>query len=75
MAPAAMVQRLADRLAANPDDPEGWVRLVRSYAVLGATDKRDAALSQARRRYANRADILTALAQAAQRPNPGEESR
>ncbi|MDH3195900.1 MAG: c-type cytochrome biogenesis protein CcmI, partial [Hyphomicrobiales bacterium] len=30
-----MVSRLAERLASEPDDAEGWLRLVRSYVVLG----------------------------------------
>ncbi|WP_296564988.1 c-type cytochrome biogenesis protein CcmI [Phenylobacterium sp.] len=62
---AAMVEGLAARLAAEPDDPEGWVRLVRSYAVLGDAARRDAALAQARARYADNPQILTQLAQAA----------
>ena len=38
-----MVQRLADRLAENPDDRAGWQRLARAYEVLGETEKaRDA---------------------------------
>jgi cytochrome c-type biogenesis protein CcmH len=60
-----MVEGLAARLAAEPDDPEGWVRLVRSYAVLGDAARRDAALAQARARYADNPQILTQLAQAA----------
>jgi cytochrome c-type biogenesis protein CcmH len=60
----AMVDALAARLKANPDDPDGWVRLVRAYTVLGETDRRDAALAEARRRYAGRADVLSALDQA-----------
>jgi len=35
----AMVQRLADRLADNPNDAEGWKRLATAYEVLGETDK------------------------------------
>lgn len=35
----AMVQRLADKLEANPNDAEGWQRLVRAYQVLGDTAK------------------------------------
>lgn len=60
-----MVAGLAARLEANPDDPEGWVRLVRSYAVLGETSRRDAALDIARKRYAGNAEVLQALNAAA----------
>ena len=57
----AMVDGLAARLQTTPDDPAGWVRLVRAYGVLGETDRRDQALASARRRYATRPDILTQL--------------
>jgi cytochrome c-type biogenesis protein CcmH len=60
----AMVDGLAARLQANPDDPAGWVRLVRAYAVLGETGRRDTALAIARRRYASRPDVLAQLAAA-----------
>src|SRR5437899_3540170 len=60
-----MVAGLAQRLAASPDDPAGWVQLVRAYAVLGETAKRDAALKDARARYAARPDVLAELAKAA----------
>jgi cytochrome c-type biogenesis protein CcmH/NrfG len=33
--PKVMVQRLADRLKEHPEDIDGWLRLARSYAVLG----------------------------------------
>lgn len=33
-----MVARLAARLAENPDDADGWIRLIRSRMVLGRTD-------------------------------------
>ena len=45
---AAMVENLASRLKTNPDDPEGWLRLVRAYAVLGDDGKARAALADAR---------------------------
>jgi cytochrome c-type biogenesis protein CcmH len=64
----AMVDGLAARLAAHPDDPDGWVRLVRAYTVLGESDRRDAALAEARKRYAGRPDVLKALTQAMQPP-------
>jgi cytochrome c-type biogenesis protein CcmH len=60
-----MVAGLADRLKTRPDDPEGWVRLVRAYAVLGETAQRDAALKTARTRYAGRPEVLSQLDQAA----------
>ena len=56
---------LAARLAVEPDNPQGWVRLVRSYAVLGQAAARDAALSQARRRYADDPAMLQQLTEAA----------
>ena len=34
-----MVTRLAARLKEEPDDVEGWLRLIRSYVVLG-TERR-----------------------------------
>lgn len=43
----SMVQRLADRLEANPDDPEGWMRLARTYQMLGQDDKAAAARKRA----------------------------
>lgn len=61
----AMVAGLAARLEAEPDDPEGWVRLVRSYAVLGQAERRDAALASARARYADNPEILSRLTEAA----------
>jgi cytochrome c-type biogenesis protein CcmH len=60
-----MVQGLADRLKANPDDPDGWVRLVRAYAVLGDGARRDEALKQAQARYASKPEVLSALKEAA----------
>ena len=60
-----MVAGLAARLKTQPDDPEGWVRLVRAYAVLGDTAKREAALRDASTRYSKRPDILDQLANAA----------
>ena len=68
----AMVAALAARLHAHPDDPGGWVRLVRAYAVLGDERARDTALAQARARYAAQPDELAQLTAAAEaRPAPG----
>lgn len=35
----SMVQRLADRLEADPSDHAGWLRLAQAYDVLGETEK------------------------------------
>ena len=61
-----MVEGLEKRLGATADDPEGWVRLVRAWSVLGEAGRRDAALARARALYRGRPDILKALDEAAQ---------
>ena len=55
---ADMVAGLAARLKADPDDAEGWQRLIRAYAVLGDQAKARAALGDARKAFAGRADAL-----------------
>ncbi|RUZ73690.1 c-type cytochrome biogenesis protein CcmI [Mesorhizobium sp. M7A.F.Ca.US.006.01.1.1] len=42
-----MVAGLDDKLRQNPRDPEGWMRLVRSYVVLGKADQAREALGRA----------------------------
>ena len=49
------------RLAANPDDAEGWARLVRSYMVLGRGDDAKAALAKARTALAGKPDRLAVV--------------
>ena len=58
---SGMVERLADRLKQNGDDVEGWLRLVRSYLVLGDRDKARSAQTEARRAVANDAERLRQL--------------
>ena len=65
-----MVAGLAARLQANPNDPQGWIRLVRAYAVLGETQRRDQALAQARARYAGSPEVLRGLDEALRTPAP-----
>lgn len=43
----AMVDRLATRLASSPRDADGWVRLMRSYIVLGERSRASEALASA----------------------------
>lgn len=60
----SMVAGLAERLKSTPDDLEGWLRLGRSYAVLGQPDDAAAAFAQAERLRPNDASVLLAEAQA-----------
>jgi cytochrome c-type biogenesis protein CcmH len=53
-----MVARLAERLGKDGSDVEGWLRLVRSYMVLGERDRALAAASDARRALAGEPDKL-----------------
>lgn len=47
-----MVSQLAARLKDNPNDVEGWKRLIRSYTVLGQTDAAREALAEANDAFA-----------------------
>ena len=48
-----MVDGLAARLQQDGSDLDGWVRLVRSYKVLGELDKEQSAIGDAQRALAN----------------------
>jgi cytochrome c-type biogenesis protein CcmH len=63
--PRAMVDMLAARLKADPNDALGWVRLMRAYTVLGETDKAKEALASARKTFAKNQDAQTAFTTAA----------
>jgi len=63
--PRAMVDMLAARLKADPNDALGWVRLMRAYTVLGETEKAKQALSDARKAFPDNKDAQTAFATAA----------
>lgn len=53
-----MVARLADRLHGDGADVEGWLRLVRAYAVLGDRDKAKDAAADAKRALGERPDAI-----------------
>jgi cytochrome c-type biogenesis protein CcmH len=53
-----MVDRLAERLNRDGSDIEGWMRLVRSYIVLGDRDKARAAAGDARKALASEPEKL-----------------
>lgn len=49
----SMVSRLAEKLKADPNDFEGWLRLVRAYVVLGRKEDASQALESARKSAAD----------------------
>lgn len=51
---AGMVETLAGRLKANPDDPDGWRMLIRSYAMLGQKEAAKTALADAASSFVGR---------------------
>jgi cytochrome c-type biogenesis protein CcmH len=53
-----MVGRLSDRLHAQGGDVEGWLRLVRAYAVLGDRDKAKDAAADARHALVDHPDDI-----------------
>lgn len=61
---AGLVQKLAERMQANPDDAEGWVMLGRSYAAMGSADEALGALTKAAKLRPNDAAILADFADA-----------
>lgn len=63
--PEAMVEQLANRLQSSPDDLNGWLMLIRAYAVLGNKDKAAQALTTARGVFANQPAAQADLARAA----------
>ncbi|HET9159490.1 MAG TPA: c-type cytochrome biogenesis protein CcmI, partial [Caulobacteraceae bacterium] len=63
-----MVASLAAKLKQNPNDVDGWSRLIRSYAVLGDTAKMNAALEEARRIFKDRPSDRARIESAADKP-------
>lgn len=57
----SMVDGLEQKLAANPDDLDGWLRLIRARTVLGDTDKAKAAYKKALDQYAGNQDALAQI--------------
>ncbi len=57
----AMVEGLATRLKSDGRDVDGWLRLMRSWTVLGQTEKAEAALQAARKALAGNPAALTRI--------------
>ena len=76
-----MVDGLAARLKKDGSDVDGWVRLVRSYKVLGRTDKAQSAIDDAQRALAGdpdkrqRLDIALKELESGAAPGPAEPAQ
>lgn len=71
-----MVERLAERLKANPDDPAGWARLARAYKVQGRLADAEQAYVRAGKFVDTDANVLTQYADLlAMRANNNLEGR
>jgi cytochrome c-type biogenesis protein CcmH len=60
-----MVARLAQKMAENGSDVEGWLRLIKAYSVLGERDKALAAAAHARGALAGNSDNLRRIGELA----------
>lgn len=56
-----MVQKLADKLKDDPQNLEGWLRLIRSQTILQAPDKAKAALAMAQKTFSSDQAALAEL--------------
>ena len=70
----AMVAKLAGEMKQRPDDLEGWLRLGRSYAVLGQPDDAAAAFAEAEKLKPNDPAVLMAEAQSLMAGRPIAEA-
>jgi cytochrome c-type biogenesis protein CcmH len=60
-----MVARLAQKMAENGSDVDGWLRLIKAYAVLGERDKALTAAANARSALAGNSDNLRRIGELA----------
>jgi cytochrome c-type biogenesis protein CcmH len=60
-----MIARLAQKMAENGSDVEGWLRLIKAYSVLGERDKALAAAAHARSALAGNSDNLRRIGELA----------
>jgi cytochrome c-type biogenesis protein CcmH len=73
---AGMVERLEQRLEANPNDADGWVRLMRARMVLNQPDRASQALRKSLQVFAGDAAAQQKLrAAATELAVPGQTAR
>jgi cytochrome c-type biogenesis protein CcmH len=68
----SMVASLADKLARDPNQLDGWLRLIRSYIVLNQRDDALSALAKARAQFASDPQALSRINDLAKAQGLGE---
>ena len=71
---AAMTEKLAQRLQAQPDDLQGWTMLARAYSVLGRPAEASTAYARALKLHPDDAALLADYADALASNNSGDLS-
>lgn len=56
-----MVSSLSDKLKENPNDKQGWQRLIRSYMVLDRTEDAKTALNNAQKQFSDDKTFIASL--------------
>jgi cytochrome c-type biogenesis protein CcmH len=59
----ALVEKLSQKLAANPDNPDGWAMLARSYASMGRWDDAERAFTRIGASIETNPQLLASLAE------------
>jgi cytochrome c-type biogenesis protein CcmH len=70
-----LVVKLASKLEQNPDNPEGWAMLARSYKSLGRWDDAERAFTRIGPDLNRNAELLAELAELLVQKNQGFDSR
>jgi cytochrome c-type biogenesis protein CcmH len=70
-----LVVKLASKLEQNPDNPEGWAMLARSYKSLGRWDDAERAFTRIGPDLNRNAELLAELAEMLVQKNQGFDSR
>ena len=71
---AGMVATLAAQLKQNPDNPDGWARLLRSYDVLGDPAAKVQAITDMQAAYRNRPEVASSILARSQAAVGGENT-
>ncbi|MCF8176657.1 MAG: c-type cytochrome biogenesis protein CcmI [Burkholderiaceae bacterium] len=70
-----LTAKLANKLEQNPDNPEGWVMLARSYKSLGRWDDAERAYARVGPGFEKNAELLAELAELLVQKNEGFTER